>query len=213
MGFVILGLAALNSAGYNGAVFVMFSHGIVSAALFMCVGTLYLRTHTRMIAEYGGFASQTPIIFYFFLFMSMASLGLPLLISFAGESLVFYGAFLSDAFKEIALWGQTYLPWSIQALTIFSTIGIIIGAAYLLWMLYRVFWGALPEKWNKLPDATRSEVFVLGTLAVLVVLYGVWPQFITKHFEPETSQLAQPIEKSTTTHYVLSYVNKSGVAH
>ena len=91
MGFVLLGLAALNATGFMGAVFVMVSHGVVSAALFMCVGTLYIRTHTRDLDAYGGFAQRVPTIFYFFMLMSMASLGLPLLISFAGESLVFYG--------------------------------------------------------------------------------------------------------------------------
>jgi NADH-quinone oxidoreductase subunit M len=125
MGFVLLGLAALNAIGFNGAVFVMFAHGLVSAALFMCVGTLYNRTHSRLIADYGGFGSQTPVIFYFFLFMSMASLGLPLLVSFASETLVFYGAFVSNAFKDINLFGAV-LPWSIQAVTFVSGLGVVI---------------------------------------------------------------------------------------
>lgn len=98
MGFVLLGLAAMNAAGFNGAVFVMFAHGLVSAALFMCVGTLYVRTHTRAIADYGGLGKQVPALFYYFMFMSLASLGLPLLVNFASETLVFYGAFLSRAF-------------------------------------------------------------------------------------------------------------------
>ncbi|MEB3287998.1 MAG: NADH-quinone oxidoreductase subunit M [Vampirovibrionales bacterium] len=194
MGFVLLGLAALNPLGFNGAVFVMFSHGLVSAALFMCVGTLYTRTHSRQIADYGGFGTQTPIIFYFFLFMGMASLGLPLLVSFASESMVFYGAFVSNAFQQIPL-GLFTLDWSMQTITILSALGVVIGAAYLLWLLKRVFYGPLQDRWKTLPDASRSEVFVLGTLAVLVLLYGFFPMQLTKHFEAEVSKIAQAYGK------------------
>ncbi len=198
MGFVLLGLAALNSLGFNGAVFVMFAHGLVSAALFMCVGTLYLRTHSRLIADYGGFGSQTPILFYFFMFMSLASLGLPLLISFASETMVFYGAFLSNAFQEIPLFGGV-LPISIQGLTFASGLGVILGAAYLLWMLKRVFFGPIQDRWLKLPDATSSEVFVLATLAVLVLAYGLYPQWITGHFEPTVSAISRQFESVGAT--------------
>lgn len=189
MGFVLLGLAALNAIGFNGAVFVMFAHGLVSAALFMCVGTLYNRTHTRMIADYGGFGTQTPIIFYFFLFMSMASLGLPLLVSFASETLVFYGAFVSKAFQTIPFFGSE-INLSIQGLTFISGLGVVIGAAYLLWMLKRVFFGPIQERWTKLPDATSSEVFVLVTLTLLVIAFGFYPQLITSQFEPDVTAIA-----------------------
>ncbi len=204
MGFVLLGLAAMNPAGFNGAVFVMFAHGIVSAALFMCVGTLYVRTHTRQLADYGGFGSQVPTIFYFFMFMSMASLGLPLLISFASETLVFYGAFTSEFFNHLfVLPGGLNFYWNMQIATVLSAIGIIIGAAYLLWMLQRVFFGPLPEKWNRLPDASLSEVFVLASLAALVIVYGFHPQLITRHFEPDVTRVAQ--------HYLETYPQQ-GVA-
>lgn len=190
MGFVLLGFCALNPMGFNGAVFVMFAHGLVSAALFMCVGTLYNRTHSRQISDYGGFGTQTPVIFYFFMFMSLASLGLPLLISFASETMVFYGAFISNAFHEIHVFG-TVLPWSIQAVTLVSGLGVIIGAAYLLWMLKRVFFGPIQERWTSLPDASSSEVFVLVSLAALVITYGLFPQLITSYFEPDVTQIAR----------------------
>lgn len=189
MGFVLLGLAALNAIGFNGAVFVMFAHGLVSAALFMCVGTLYNRTHTRAIADYGGFGTQTPIIFYFFLFMSMASLGLPLLVSFASETLVFYGAFVSKAFQTIPFFGSQ-INLSIQGLTFISGLGIIIGAAYLLWMLKRVFFGPIQERWTKLPDASSSEVLVLATLTVLVIAFGFYPKLIMNRFEADVTAIA-----------------------
>lgn len=195
MGFVLLGLAALNAIGFNGATFVMFAHGIVSAALFMCVGTLYNRTHSRLIADYGGFGSKTPIIFYFFMFFSMASLGLPLLVSFASETMVFYGAFVSNAFDSIRLFGSE-LPWTIQGVTLVSGLGVIIGAAYLLWMLKRVFFGAIQERWVKLTDAQTSEVFVLATLALLTLAFGLYPQFLTRHFEPDVTGIAARYETS-----------------
>lgn len=189
MGFVLLGLAALNAIGFNGAVFVMFAHGLVSAALFMCVGTLYNRTHTRNIADYGGFGSQTPIIFYFFLFMSMASLGLPLLVSFASETLVFYGAFVSKAFQTIPFFGNS-INLSIQGLTFIAGLGVVIGAAYLLWMLKRVFFGPIQDRWTSLPDASSSEVFVLVTLTLLVLAFGLYPNLILNEFEYDVTAIA-----------------------
>jgi NADH-quinone oxidoreductase subunit M len=189
MGFVLLGLAALNAIGFNGAVFVMFAHGLVSAALFMCAGTLYNRTHTRNIADYGGFGTQTPIIFYFFLFMSMASLGLPLLVSFASETLVFYGAFVSKAFQTIPFFGNS-INLSIQGLTFIAGLGVVIGAAYLLWMLKRVFFGPIQDRWTSLPDANSSEVFVLVTLTLLVLAFGLYPNLILNEFEYDVTAIA-----------------------
>jgi len=191
MGFVLLGLVAMNPIGFNGAVFVMFAHGIVSAALFMCVGTVYIRTHTRMIAELGGLGAQIPTVFYFFLFMAMASLGLPLLISFASESLVFYGAFTANTFNiPLTLLGFWDIVWNMQTVTILSAIGVVIGAAYLLWLIQRVFQGTMPQKWNTLKDASLSEVFVLGTLTCLVIAYGFFPRLITDRFEPAVTAMA-----------------------
>ncbi|MEB3244917.1 MAG: NADH-quinone oxidoreductase subunit M [Vampirovibrionales bacterium] len=193
MGFVLLGLASLNAVGLSGATFVMISHGIVSAALFMCVGTLYIRTHSRAIADYGGFAAKTPVLFYFFLFTAMASLGLPLLISFAGESLVFYGAYLSHAFQQIVLPGFT-LKWSIQLITALSGLGVVLGAAYLLWMIKRVFGGVFPEKWAALQDANKPELFVLGTLTALTLLFGFAPNLLTERYSLALQNLARPVE-------------------
>ncbi len=191
MGFVLLGLVAMNAIGFNGAVFVMFAHGIVSAALFMCVGTIYRRTHTRMIGDLGGLGAQTPTLFYFFLFFSMASLGLPLLVSFASESLVFYGAFTANTFTNvISVFGLGNLIWNMQTVTILSAIGVVIGAAYLLWLVMRVFHGNMPERWLSLKDATLSEVFVLGTLACLTIAYGFFPRLITDRFEPVVTSMA-----------------------
>lgn len=194
MGFVLLGLAAMNPAGFNGAVFVMFAHGIVSAALFMCVGVVYLRTHTRMIADFGGLATNMPAYFFAFLFMAMASLGLPLLMSFASETLVFYGAYTSNLFEFVwqnGFFGQPFV-WNMQLATILSAIGVVLGAAYLLWMIKRIFFGQLSDKWKALPDLAFSEVMVLASLGVLVVAYGIQPQWLVKRFEPWVTSMAMP---------------------
>jgi NADH-quinone oxidoreductase subunit M len=196
MGFVLLGLAALNAIGFSGATFVMISHGIVSAALFMCIGTLYVRTHTRDIAAYGGFGIKMPTLFYFFLLFSMASLGLPLLVSFAGESLVFYGAYLSTAFKQVVI-GSAVLPWSMQTFTIVAGLGVVIGAAYSLWLLKRLFYGPAKAEWDKLTDATPSEVFVLGTLALLTIVFGLNPSLITQQYDAAVNSLAKPYVASS----------------
>jgi NADH-quinone oxidoreductase subunit M len=192
MGFVLLGLAALNAIGFSGATFVMVSHGIVSAALFMCIGTLYTRTHTREIASYSGFGIKLPTLFYFFLLFSMASLGLPLLVSFAGESLVFYGAYLSKAFNQIVLGAGAVLPWSMQTLTIMSAVGVVIGAAYSLWLLKRLFYGPEKPEWAHLKDATPSELVVLGTLALLTVVFGINPSLITQQYDAAVNLIAKP---------------------
>lgn len=200
MGFVLLGLCALNAIGFQGAIFVMISHGVISAAMFMSVGTLYLRTHTRAIAEYGGFAAQTPAIFYFFLLMAMASLGLPLLMGFPAETLVFYGAFVSRAFTEVVI-GSNTLPWTIQGITVVAALGVIIGAAYLLWMVRRVFFGPIADKWKSLPDIFASETVVLGSLAAMVLLFGFVPQWLGAKFESISQELAEmyPPQLQVTT--------------
>jgi NADH-quinone oxidoreductase subunit M len=193
MGFVLLGFAALNPIGFSGATFVMISHGIVSAALFMCIGTLYVRTHTRDIAQYGGFGIRTPILFYFFLLFSMASLGLPLLISFAGESLVFYGAYLSQAFQSINLFGQQY-AWTMQTFTAVAALGVVIGAAYSLWLVKRLFYGPEKPEWANLPDASPSELFVLGSLAVCTIVFGFFPSLITRAYDEGVNAIAAPYQ-------------------
>lgn len=205
MGFVLLGLAAMNAMGFNGAVFVMFAHGIVSAALFMCVGVVYNRTHTRLLADFGGLGVPMPAYFSFFLFMSMASLGLPLLISFASETMVFYGAYTSNLFNVVIHHAFFGLPlvWNMQVATAVSAIGVILGAAYLLWMIRRIFFGALPQRWAGLNDLCVSEVFVLASLSVLVLVYGFQPTLITQRFEPWVSAMATPYTHFSKTQTIV----------
>jgi NADH-quinone oxidoreductase subunit M len=195
MGFVLLALATLNSSGFGAAVFVMVAHGLVSAALFMGVGTLYRRTHSRLIDDYSGVAQKAPILFYFFLLMSMSSLGLPLLISFAGEAMTFYSGAISTAFQSIPLWPGVTLPLSIQTVTVLAGFGVVLGAAYMLWLVKRVFFGATNALTAKLTDATRSEVLVLGVLTALVVTFGFCPNWLAGWYEPVTNAMGSSYQE------------------
>lgn len=181
MGFILLGLASLNAAGYSGATFQMFSHGLISAALFMLVGMLYERTHTRDVAEYGGFAKVMPQTFFIFILAAMANLGLPGLSGFVGESLVFYGAFTANAVPGVHF-------DAIRISAAVATLGVILTAAYMLWMNQRVFYGDIQTKWLKLKDARPCELTVLGVLLSLSLLYGIYPKFINDLYEPLIQQ-------------------------
>lgn len=193
MGIVLLGIAAMNPAGLTGAMFQMLAHGVISAGLFMLVGTVYIRTHTRLIEKLGGLGNQIPVISGYFMLIGLAGLGLPLLVGFAAESLVFYGAFTSNSFSHFPLLGLN-LPLSIQFFTILAILGIIITAAYILWMLERVFFGPMFEKWKDISDASLSfakyqEVLVLSLLSLTIVVFGCFPQLITYSFEPTLTKL------------------------
>ena len=181
MGFILLGLAALNTAGYSGAAFQMFSHGLISAALFMIVGMIYERSHTRELEDFGGLAKVMPRTFFIFKLAAMANLGLPGLSGFVGESLVFYGAFTS-AYTGAGL-------NVIKIATVVSSVSLVLTAAYMLWTNQRVFYGEILEKNSVLTDAKKSEVLVLAVLLGLAILYGVYPNFINSLYEPQLDSL------------------------
>jgi len=175
MGIVLLGLGAMNVAGVSGAVFQMFAHGVISAGLFMMVGVIYLRAKTRSIAELSGIGQIAPKIFYFSMVITLASLGLPLLIGFAAEVLTFIGAFTSKVL---------IYPVSIQTLTVIAIFGIILTASYLLWMLKRVFFGPLSENLQNISDLNFGEIVVFASLVFVIVVFGICPSAITNIFVP-----------------------------
>ncbi len=158
MGFVLLGIAAMNAQGMIGAVLQMFNHGIVTAMLFLLVGVLYDRTQTRGIFEFGGLANQMPKYFALIVIAFFAAMGLPTLSIFISEAFVFLGSF------------QTW-----QTFTIIATLGIILTAAYFLTTLQRIFFGALPEKWSGLRDVSARELVSLVPLAATVFALGLYP--------------------------------------
>ncbi len=192
MGFVLLGVASLSSAGFSGGIFQKFSHGLISAALFMLVGTMYERTHTRKIADYGGIAKFMPKCFYLFILATMANLALPALSGFVGESLVFYGAFSSEFFAKFST--KLYFNFG-QICILFSSLGVILTAGYMLWLLQRVFMGPENTKWSKLTDLRTSEMIVLSTLLVLVIIFGVYPASFSCLYEPMSDALVENTNK------------------
>ena len=172
MGFVILGLAARNVEGINGAVLQMFNHGVISAMLFLLVGVLYDRAHHREINGFGGLGTKMPIYTGITTLAFMASLGLPGLSGFIGEALSLFGAF-----QKFPL------------LTILSTIGIVVGAAYFLWTLQRVFLGTLNPKYEELPEINRREILTLVPLGILTIVLGILPNIAIDMFNVSVSNL------------------------
>jgi NADH-quinone oxidoreductase subunit M len=159
MGFVILGFFLFSARGIEGGLIQMISHGFISGAMFLCVGIMYDRLHSRQIADYGGVANRMPVFAAFMMLFAMANAGLPGTSGFVGEFLVILAAF------EVNAW------YAVLAATT-----LIFGAAYTLWMYKRVIFGAVANgKVEKLTDATPREVFFLAVLAFAVLGLGLWP--------------------------------------
>ena len=159
MGFAMLGIAAANPIGIQGAIMVMVSHGLTTGALFFIVGMLYERRHTRLIRDYSGIANGVPNLSTLFVFMALASIGLPGLSGFVGEFLTMLGGY-----KANQLWGYLAVP------------GVVIAAVYMLSLVKRVVFGSLDEKSAGMPDLSLREAFILVSLAVFVIWIGVYPQ-------------------------------------
>jgi NADH-quinone oxidoreductase subunit M len=162
MGYVLLGVAALTTISLNGAAIQLFTHGTITGLLFLLVGVLYDKAHTRMIPDFGGLAQRMPLLATLFVIGGLASLGLPALSGFVAEFTVFIGS---------------YPIW--HAYTILAAAAIVITAGYLLWMLRRVFMGPFNPRWSDLTDARGIEVVPLVTLIAVILLVGVYPRVLT----------------------------------
>jgi NADH-quinone oxidoreductase subunit M len=177
MGFVTLGLFTFNQQGIEGALIQMLSHGLISAALFICVGVVYDRLHTREIARYGGLTDVMPRYAAFFLLFTMASAGLPATSGFVGEFLVIMGAFQVNHL----------------AATLAAT-GMVLGAAYGLWLYKRMAFGQLVKSdVKKMKDVTFPEMVMLGSLALLVLVVGIYPALLFDVISPSVSALIEHI--------------------
>jgi len=172
MGFVLLGLAALNAHGFRGAMLQMFNHGTITGGLFLLVGVLYDRAHTRDMTAFGGLSAKVPVYAGILIFFSMASLGLPGLSGFVGEFLALLGGYHAS-----------------RVMTGISCIGIILAAAYLLFMIQRVLLGPLNPKWSGLADVNRRELITLVPLMVLVLLFGLFPSLLLNYMVPTLDTL------------------------
>ena len=159
MGYVTLGIFTFTKQGIEGSVFQMISHGLVSAALFLCVGVVYDRLHSRMISAYGGLVNYLPKYSFLFIVFALAGLGLPGTSGFLGEFLVLTGTFQKN-----------YL------IAMLATFGVVLGAAYMLWLTKRVIFGVTKnDQIKNLKDINKLEIIMLGILAVLVIFFGFYP--------------------------------------
>jgi NADH-quinone oxidoreductase subunit M len=182
LGFVVLGLFSLTPSGLAGGMFQMLAHGLSTGALFLLVGVIYERRHTREIAEFGGLAHGMPFYAAVFMLVTLASIGLPGLCGFIGEFLVLFGSFQSS-----------YLPHA-RLLTILAATGVVLGAIYMLWMYQRVFLGPARNEANRgLPDLSLREALVLLPIAVFIVWLGIRPGLVLDRLEPSLERLLTPV--------------------
>jgi len=177
MGFVMLGMFALNAAGLRGSILQMLNHGVSTGALFLLVGIVYERRHNRMIAEYGGLAKVMPLYATIFMIITMSSIGLPTLNGFIGEFTILIGAFHHS-------W-----VWAL-----FGALGIVLGAAYMLWLYQRVFFGELSNEKNKdLADLNRREQWTLIPLVILAFWIGLYPKPFFERMAPTVDRVLERV--------------------
>lgn len=187
MGYVLLGMAALNNEGMNGAVFQMFNHGTSSAMMFMLVGVIYDRAHHREIARFGGIGLQMPQYLTLAIVGFFASLGLPGMSGFISEVMVFLGAFKSGSTAGVPqAFGWVF---NMKAMTMLGTIGIVLGAAYLLYTIQRVYLGKPKPEYEGFPDVNPIEYAALAPLAVVSIVLGVWPNLALQVFNGAMAQM------------------------
>jgi NADH-quinone oxidoreductase subunit M len=171
MGFVILGMFSFTEMGMQGALYQMLNHGIATGALFLLVGFIYERRHTRAISEFGGLANVMPVYATIFIITTMASIGLPFLNGFVGEFLIMLGMWNSQALAITPTTNWNYIA------TMFAGTGVIFAAVYLLWMVQRVFFGKVTNPANKrLQDLSWREIGLIAPLVFLMVFMGVYPK-------------------------------------
>ena len=183
MGYVTLGIFTLTKQGIEGSIFQMISHGLISAALFLCVGVVYDRLHSRLINSYGGLVSYLPKYSILFVIFALAALGLPGTTGFLGEFLVLVGSFQKN-----------YL------VAILATFGVVLGAAYMLWMTKRVIFGVVKnEQIKSLKDTNKLENLMLITLAFFIIFFGFYPAPLIETLNAPVDNLINNYEQAINT--------------
>jgi NADH-quinone oxidoreductase subunit M len=178
LGFCVLGIFVFDVQGMEGAIYQMFSHGVSTGALFILVGLLYERRHTRLIREFGGLATSLPVYSTFFLIVTLSSLGLPMLNGFVGEFLIIVGSYHSRALYAAL-----------------AALGVVLAAVYLLWMYQRVFLGEITnDKNKKLPDCTGLEKLILTTVVIVILAMGVYPQPFLRRMDHSVAAVMSRVE-------------------
>ena len=187
MGFVTLGLFTLNQNGIEGGILQMINHGIITGALFLCIGMLYERTHSRMIEDYGGLSKTVPVFTVFFTVFTLAAIGLPGMNAFIGEFLIISGAFKAN-----------------MIIAVFSILGVILGVTYMVWLYYRVVL-------NEINSASQSAIFdldwretaTLVPLVLLVLLIGVQPDLLLSYMHVSVEHLLEQLHNALHPESVL----------
>ena len=178
MGYVTLGIFTLTKQGIEGSIYQMISHGLISAALFLCVGVVYDRLHSRMISTYGGLVNYIPKYSFLFLIFALAALGLPGTSGFLGEFLVLTGTFQKS-----------------YSAAMLATFGVVLGAAYMLWLTKRVIFGVTNNsEIKKMNDVNKSEIFMLVALAFFIIFFGFYPLPLMETFNVSVNSLINNYE-------------------
>ena len=190
MGFVTIGIFTLTQQGLEGSIFQMISHGIISAALFLCVGVLYDRIHSRLISTYGGLVSKVPKYSIFFMIFTLGALALPGTTGFIGEFIILMGAFKK----------------SILVATL-ASLGVILAAAYMLWLYKRVVFGKIKnKKLNNIMDLNKTEILIFTTLAFLTIFFGFYPDPLLNTVKVSVANLIENYNHNLTIY--LSNLNQ-----
>ena len=190
MGFVTIGIFTLTQQGLEGSIFQMISHGIISAALFLCVGVLYDRIHSRLISTYGGLVNKVPKYSIFFMIFTLGALGLPGTTGFIGEFIILMGAFKK----------------SILVATL-ASLGVILAAAYMLWLYKRVVFGKIKnKKLNNIMDLNKTEILIFTTLAFLTIFFGFYPDPLLNTVKVSVANLIENYNHNLTIY--LSNLNQ-----
>jgi NADH-quinone oxidoreductase subunit M len=187
LGFVVLGLFAMTSESVAGALYVMLAHGLSTGALFLLVGVIYERRHTRQISDFGGLAHVMPMFTVAFMLATLASIGLPGMSGFVGEFLVLVGSFTSTSLASAEIFAAI------------AATGVVFGAVYMLWMVQRVFFGPVTHDENKgLSDMSLREIVVMVPLVILMFWMGLFPQPWLSRMEPSIDLLLRQHEQSVS---------------
>lgn len=179
LGFVMLGIFTFNLQGIEGGIIQMINHGLSTGALFLIVGMIYERRHTRMIAEFGGLSKVMPVCATLFMIVTLSSIGLPGLNGFVGEFLILLGTFRTNVIYAV-----------------FAATGVVLAAVYMLWMFQRVMFGEVTNPKNeKLPDLSKRELLVLVPIVIMIIWIGIYPKPFLKPMEATINGLIKKVEQ------------------
>jgi NADH-quinone oxidoreductase subunit M len=180
MGFIFVGFFVFIPGGLTGGMLQMFSHGLLTGGLFLLVGVLYDRAHTRDLDAFGGLGARVPVYAGFLTVFAMGSLGLPGLSGFVAEFVTLLGTFQVNLVQY-------------KVFVALSCLGIVLGAGYLLWMIQKVLLGPLNKRWEKLSEINNREIFTLIPLLVLIIVIGIYPNSILQFISPSIQALVNHV--------------------